>query len=555
MFWNVLLVTVSSLTAQIDSLFSFNGVPCAADTVTNTLYCPVAEEYVKSDNSLSLKVDWSEKIDEASIDGISISEDSLLITDAFHGNHLLRYRDNQTDKTFQLVFTLLPVVQLDTKNGETIGEEKNPALIRILDPYQRTNHSKAVKFDCNSWVRGATSKSRPKKSYGITLTFADGEERDESVLGIRTHHNWILDAMAIDRSRMRNRVIFDIWNEFSQVPYMPGQRNGTSGYYVELLQNGRYCGLYVLSDKINRKLLGLKKYKAAQSDIRGVLYKSCGWTHATCLLEYENEPGNTNSWEGWEITYPDLKSPKEGWTPLVNLIDFIGESYRGNLENFIENYDRFFYKDNLLQYACLLLAFNLRDNLAKNVYFSCRDIQNESRFLLTPWDLDCSLGGDWNGDLYDKVSNAESLFSNLKVYHILWDFDIDHFHENLAKTWNLLQTHELSQENLSSHLRTYANLLIRSGAWNREYDRWQGKNVYLDKDLYTTVEYMENWYSRNLNSLNRLILGIENVNGKPNEPSRAVYTLDGRKISDNYSTAQKFEPGIYIVGKKKIMIK
>ena len=80
--------------------------------------------------------------------------------------------------------------------------------------------------------------------------------------------------MAIDRICMRNRIGMDIWNEFSKLPYETdyGQRSGTVGQFVELYLNGEYKGIYCMSDEINRKLLGLKKYK--NNTIQGILYKS-----------------------------------------------------------------------------------------------------------------------------------------------------------------------------------------------------------------------------------------------------------------------------------------
>ena len=51
-------------------------------------------------------------------------------------------------------------------------------------------------------------------------------------------------------------------------------RNGSEGVFVEVFINGEYHGLYCMTDKINRKLLGLKKAKTnddGQIEIRGLL--------------------------------------------------------------------------------------------------------------------------------------------------------------------------------------------------------------------------------------------------------------------------------------------
>ena len=90
-------------------------------------------------------------------------------------------------------------------------------------------------------TRGATARSyMMKPSLNMKLRTGDyAAEADSSLLGMRSCSSWILDAMAIDRICMRNRVAFDIWNDFSHLPYKTSfqSRNGTEGRFVELYIN------------------------------------------------------------------------------------------------------------------------------------------------------------------------------------------------------------------------------------------------------------------------------------------------------------------------------
>ena len=84
-------------------------------------------------------------------------------------------------------------------------------------------------------TRGATAlQYTMKPSFNMKLESEDGEELDTDLLGIRKASSWILDAMAIDRICMRNRVCFDIWNEFAPLPYKTDfdSRNGMKGKFV-----------------------------------------------------------------------------------------------------------------------------------------------------------------------------------------------------------------------------------------------------------------------------------------------------------------------------------
>ena len=183
-------------------------------------------------------------------------------------------------------------------------------------------------YDCMLRYRGGNSTKYTKRSYTVKLVDENGEDLDVNLLGIREENNWILDAMAVDRIRMRNRVCFDIWNQISYTPYRTdfNNRNGTKGEFVEVFLNGKYHGIYCLSDKIDRKLLGLKKIKADDDGghtVRGLLYKGKDWKNKSIYLkDYVSWKYDTVIWNSWELSYPDDFPSKDTWQPMMDLIDF-----------------------------------------------------------------------------------------------------------------------------------------------------------------------------------------------------------------------------------------
>ena len=125
--------------------------------------------------------------------------------------------------------------------------------------------------------RGATASGKSKKAYAIKLYDSyEGNSLDRSFFGLRSDNNWILDAMAVDRGRIRNRITTDLWNDFSADPYPkasePTMVNGTRVHFVEVILNGEYHGLYCMTEKIDRKQLKFKNYQEAPDNVRGRLY-------------------------------------------------------------------------------------------------------------------------------------------------------------------------------------------------------------------------------------------------------------------------------------------
>ena len=426
--------------------------------------------------------------------------------------------------------------------------------IEITDYQQRTDPSlETVKYHCLYRIRGGYATRYDKKSFAVKLIDEDGADLNANILGIREENSWILDAMAVDRTRMRNRICFDIWNDMSHVPYETNyeNRNGTKGVFVEVFINGNYNGLYCMTDKIDRKLLGLKKAKVSEDEsvqVRGLLYKGISWNGGWNLLSYKDADVNTVTWNAWELQYPDDYPSIDTWKPLMNLIDFC--SGKTTEDIFCSEYQNYFYTDNLKDYVVFTLALNVGDNAYKNTFLSVADIGMEHRYLITPWDMDMSLGGYYNGDYYDELSSLDR-YNYTAPFNRLVVHNIDGFRDALSYRWTELCETLLSVESIGNRLDSYAEMFDISGAWERERKKWNGNPVPLKESLADEIRYVKDWYSRNYINLCEQF-GTETtglVNTKIKKESQDIYTLDGRKIN---SYQRK---GLYIVNCKKIVIK
>lgn len=360
-------------------------------------------------------------------------------------------------------------------------------------------------------TRGATaSQYLMKPSLNMKLRTADYlEEADSSLLGMRSCSSWILDAMAIDRICMRNRVAFDIWNDFSRLPYTTDfdGRNGTEGRFLELYINDQYYGIYCLTDRINRKLLNLKKTQEkadGSAVVRGVLYKS-----GTQDIANQNEPGyNEDStacvieWHNaWELSYPDEYGGLQAWQPLQDAI------LNGHSKEYVK---RYFFLENLADYQILVMALCIADNWGnKNRFLSIRNLTKDindtnpteagrRRFVLTPWDLDTSLGGRYDGAYYDGTYTDWSLEaigknSPYPIGPVCADAE---YLAILKQRWTEGRRGAFSVDSVCAKLERYRDLFIQSGAWQRmveHFDGQQSRPKYV-ADLAREIAFVEEWY-------------------------------------------------------------
>ena len=455
----------------------------------------------------------------------------------------------------------LPLVNVTVEIDKVNKPEYTPAKIEIVDPQKRTDGNVETTFNCKVKYRGASSLRYDKKSFAVKLLNEKGKSLDAPVLGIRKDDAWILDAMAVDRLRMRNRLNFDVWNAMSSTPYTTDtdNRNGTKGYFVELFINGEYHGLYCMTDKVNRKLLGVKKpddKDKANVKINGVVYKCESWGESAILRGYDEQSMDGELWNNWSLDYPDDYPCADSYMPLKNFIDYCAYS---SDEEFADGVDKRFYLQNIIDYHVFLLSQGLRDNNMKNTFLSIVDKNKSDCMMLTPWDLDCSLGGNWDGQYYNNLAANNEVIEN-KLYNRLWNDNVADYRNRVADTWRKWgKDGILSKTGFNECVDNYVEALTVSGAWQREYAKWNGNPVELKRDLDEEAGYVKDWYSRNYDNLGKTVFynlgttGITNIvvdeNKKTDVGDNTFYNIMGQKVGNGYH-------GIVVVkGKKQLMLK
>jgi hypothetical protein len=453
----------------------------------------------------------------------------------------------------------IPLVNLTVNLSLMNNKDFLDGEIEIADYQRRTEPaSQTVHYRCKLRYRGASALKYDKKSFAVKLFDENGEDLDAEIFGIRNENDWILDAMAIDRIRMRNRVCFDLWNQMSRTPYETNYegRNGTKGDFVEVFVNGEYHGLYCMTDKIDRKLLNLKKIRTDGDQVisvRGLLYKGTGWGSASDLLSYETADVNKEKWNIWELKYPDDYPSAETWQPLMDLIDFCSD--KTGDDEFQREWQNHFHEGNLVDYMVFTLALNVRDNGYKNMYISTVNINKDQRFIITPWDMDASLGGNWNGAHLEGISHMNR-YNEIGPFNRLYVNDIDGFRDKLRDVWAQHKNTVFSQANVEKLLDGYAELFMKSGAWQREYERWNNNPVPLDESFYVELDYVKSWYRKNYIHLDKALgtpTGIRPVKKRDTSETGSLYSIDGRKIAHN--DTHQLPKGIYILDGKTIAIR
>lgn len=196
-----------------------------------------------------------------------------------------------------------------------------------------TAHMKTDGYDGDIGIklRGNSSLSFNQKKYTFELRDDDGEEEDVALLDMPAHSDWVLLAPYNDVSMLRDPMAFQMWREMGH--WAPRTK------MVELVFNGDYCGIYILSEAIKRGKDRVNINKLKKSDVSG---RDVTGGYILRIDTYNDDdatfpskvpgigPGIMTSQITWSCIYPKKKSLQpEQMTYIQNYIDTVESVIQG----------------------------------------------------------------------------------------------------------------------------------------------------------------------------------------------------------------------------------
>jgi hypothetical protein len=314
---------------------------------------------------------------------------------------------------------------------------------------------------------GAGVSSYPKKGYRLKLS------QEISLLGMKKEDDWNLYALYLDFSRIRIKFASDLWGSLK--PSNPTAKSADSEF-VSVYLNGEYQGLYLLSERYNRKFFGLED---AMNNVNSSLIfqakGGCSFHHQKQGRWQQDWP---NIYEGYEIIDQVLYEITNLITNTSNNLFF--DSEQGIFSKFN--------KLNLIDFFIFNFFIDHRDFWNKNYYIVRNTYPNQ--FFLIPCDYDGCLGQyGWN--FYDVESNFEQFIrSHNKLFNRL--LDNKSFRQECKNRWielrNILWTEDyLLNKIFDIYEKIKGEIELDTFIW---YDtvQWYSKNDYKDN----VDEYLEN---------------------------------------------------------------
>ena len=481
---------------------SINGRTAVNDSLTGTWLFSIPEEHFGND--------YTATVNYSGLSNVTIDDSGVGETYTFTGvNGTKQWKIAGIDSLGNTVqqkvaFTFLPIVVIDSKVEKN---NYNTGTVSVLLPDQDIVSPCKVKF------RGSTTNSElyKKRNYHLKFQDEEGNKMDYKFFdGLRNDNSWLLDAGTLDRLRVRNRVLTDLWLDFATKPYYsdiePKALNASRGKMVEVFRNGEYEGYFNMCEPIDRKQLKLVKTDETDGTLHGMLWKTYSRTSGTLMRESAPVNNSWYLWNGFEVKYPDFEdvNPTD-YGPLETVVKFVAES---SDEEFAAHASEYLDIPVLIDYYVLLQVVYAYDNLGKNIYWGLYDKQGGNKLTPAVWDLDTSMGQSWKRYEYhpDYLTPDQDLFESTHLDNFLKrliKWDVDSFVERGAQRYRELRNTVLDTHSMTQRVYDYVAMLDKCGASQREVTRWYKTDDLggLSPDLSRETPFVVDWIEKRLNWL------------------------------------------------------
>jgi len=423
----------------------------------------------------------------------------------------------------------LPLLIVDTENQQLKDKSQDERIavqLKLIEPSDNgTVTPQDTLFAFNGYAglkyRGSSSfSSSPKKPYSLELWrqwyAADSLAADTAVslLGMPAASDWVLLAPFNDKSYLRDALVMELMQGTQD--FIPKMR------FCELIFNGKYYGLYILAEKIER---GKNRLDIASAKNKAGRPQECGYhleidrtsdPGFNSTRDIRNLLGNRESWR--EKVYYQYKYPKP-----EDITDEQLNFIRQRIDSFELIMERADFNDSIRGYPFFIdphsvMGYMLAQELTRNVdgYRLSTHLYKDAdskdrRFKLSIWDFNISFG---NAD-YGWAWSTEGWSYNQAAFAApFWFKQIlrnPGFLAKLRQNWKQLRNNQLSDRRIISVLDSLQQLTADAAFRNNQAWQMVGRTVwpvfYMAQDYIDELTHLRNWMQTRVNWLDDQWLG------------------------------------------------
>jgi len=396
---------------------------------------------------------------------------------------------------------------------------------------------------CGIEIRGESSQSFPKLSYGIEMWDESGNDMDTSFLNFPAEEDFVLHGPYSDKSLMNNVLAMKLANDMGQ--YASRTR------FIELVLNDEYKGVYVLMERIKRDDERVDISKLDPEDISGDQLTG-GYIFRIDKGFDEGWFSKYNAYQSdfqinFQYFYPDQDDIQPQQKVYIksyvdDFEDAVASPTQRNAKNkhYLEYIDLRSFVDNFILNE---LSKNVDAYRLSTYFHKDRDSKGGKVVAGPVWDYNLAFGnGDYCGG--DDTSGWE-YYQCVGNSPFWWDTMLEHedFKNALRCRWEELRQTTLNTNTINDYLDSLTNVLLESR--ERNFQRWPVMGIYLwpNSWFYASatshdqiMTYMKDWIEERSIWLDNNIPGVSQDCDKYKPPYEGLLTITGLDRIDRFGS-------------------
>lgn len=416
-------------------------------------------------------------------------------------------------KPFLLESSDLPIVKINTLGQVIPDEPKIDAVMTVIDngPGNRNYPEQDNPFytgPIGIEVHGNSSQGFPKKTYRIETRDASGDDADVALMGLPETSDYVLSANFSDKTLMRNALTYDLTREMGQ--YASRTR------FCEVLLNGTYQGVYILTERIKRgsnhvDVAKLKEDDLQVPDITGGYILRLDRNSTPGWYSLYSQPNGPNTYTYFQFDYPrwDLVQPAQLEYIHLYVDSFETALISPQFQSETTGWRRFGDETSFIDFLIINELSKNVDGYRLSTYLHKNRNDIYGKLKMGPvWDFDL---GWLNADYCDAWLPSGWAYN---LNYVCQDAGIPFwwerlmadpkFRQNLSCRWNILRNGPLHLDQINSKIDSMATVLQESQ--ERNFKIWPILGTYVWPnpgflpDTYSgEVDKLKTWVSDRIN--------------------------------------------------------
>ena len=357
---------------------------------------------------------------------------------------------------------------LDASNGHTLqytmsetGEETILSKLSVIDNVGENNHTEdasSVSSDIRIRIRGNSSRHFEKKGYIIKMITSGGLNNPQSLIGMDAHHEWALHGPYLDKTLIRNYICYNLAGDI--MGYAPNVR------FCELILNGEYRGLYLLTETITAGKMGARlelSVNKKDNSFSGYLLRLDRGSNT--------ELKNINNFTIY--TYKTDSKVNIVYPGNANLTPFLASGICEDFSDFEKALYSYDYDSEDFGYENYIDVNSFIDYFLINEFTSNYDAGSKSTYMYKGIDGKLHMCvWDFN-NAFDNYQENETSYRIFYLQDVLWYdmlFKDEEFVEKVISRYYELEKQYLNEEYINSYIDSVIEYL--GPAIDRNFEKW-----------------------------------------------------------------------------------